>query len=108
MSCTQQTTKTYKTRPSPPFKAPDCPGQTRKGNDGIMYESREAANGKYRWFKKGTKNPKKKKNDTISHLSSDLRRLMIMKTYINEIDSPLELMNLQTLIDQRMNTLLNE
>tara|TARA_Y100000389_G_C16996238_1_gene287345 strand:- start:69 stop:290 length:222 start_codon:yes stop_codon:yes gene_type:complete len=73
-----------------------------------MYESREAANGKYRWFKKGTKNPKKKKNDTISHLSSDLRRLMIMKTYINEIDSPLELMNLQTLIDQRMNTLLNE
>lgn len=100
MTCTQQTTKTYKTRPSPPFKAPDCPGQTRKGNDGIMYESREAANGRYRWFKK---RDSKKKNANISHLV----RLMTMKTYINEIDSPLMLMNLKVLIDQRMNTLLN-
>eukprot|EP00959_Pyramimonas_sp_CCMP1952_P077717 1624504-Pyramimonas_sp.AAC.1 len=51
MSCTALKTKAYTQRPSPPYKAGDCPNQTRKGNDGLMYESRPARNGAYRWFK---------------------------------------------------------
>lgn len=54
MSCQVLTTKPYATRPSPPIKAPDCPNQTRKGNDGLMYESRltQTKTGEtYRWYK---------------------------------------------------------
>eukprot|EP00959_Pyramimonas_sp_CCMP1952_P098003 2048314-Pyramimonas_sp.AAC.1 len=54
MSCQVLTSKPYATRPSPPIKAPDCPNQTRKGNDGLMYESRltQTKTGEtYRWYK---------------------------------------------------------
>ena len=59
MSCKIQTSSKYTERPSPPIKAKDCPGETKKGNDGLMYTSKQSSNGVYRWSKKSTKTTKK-------------------------------------------------
>jgi hypothetical protein len=48
--CRKQTLKKYKSRPSPPFSAQDCPGQTKTGNDGKKYVSVATAGGVYRWI----------------------------------------------------------
>jgi hypothetical protein len=47
--CRKQTLKKYKSRPSPPFSAQDCPGQTKTGNDGKKYVSVVVKGGVYRW-----------------------------------------------------------
>ena len=36
--CVQRTERRYTSRPGPPYHAPDCVGQQKRGNDGIMYE----------------------------------------------------------------------
>ena len=38
MSCTKQTSKKYTERKSPPYKAEECPGDSKKGNDGLMWK----------------------------------------------------------------------
>lgn len=47
--CVAQTTKKYTDRPSPPFPAADCPGLTKKGNNGKMYVSAANVKGIYSW-----------------------------------------------------------
>lgn len=49
--CTRQTTSKYTSRPSPPYPANECCGQTFQGNDGEMYESRMAKNGICKWIR---------------------------------------------------------
>jgi len=49
MQCTRQLSKKYQQRPSPPFPANKCCGQTMQGNDGRLFESRPARNGICRW-----------------------------------------------------------
>jgi hypothetical protein len=51
--CKKQNTKKYMSRPSPPYPARLCFGQTKKGNDGNMYISQITPNYSYvRWIKK--------------------------------------------------------
>jgi hypothetical protein len=47
------TLKKYADRPGPPYHALDCAGETKKGNDGADYVSKESSNGVYRWVKAG-------------------------------------------------------
>jgi histone H3/H4 len=49
--CTRQTTTKYANRPSPPYPANECQGQTFQGNDGEYYNSVMAKNGVYKWVK---------------------------------------------------------
>lgn len=49
--CTQQKSKKYMDRPSPPFPANECCGQEKVGNDGVMYVSRADKNGRCSWKK---------------------------------------------------------
>ena len=66
--CTRQFTQKYMTRGSPPYPANECKGSVKLGNDGYLYESRNASNGVHRWiredFKRSPlskrKSPKKK------------------------------------------------
>ena len=51
--CTKMTLKKYADRPGPPYHAADCAEQTKKGNDGADYVSKEGSNGVYRWVKAG-------------------------------------------------------
>lgn len=55
-----RTSKKYTSRPSPPYPANECCGQTRTGNDGMKYISVETANGVCRWAKAagGGKSPR--------------------------------------------------
>lgn len=49
-SCTNKSNlKKYRERPGPPYAAQDCPGQSKMGNDGRLYESRANKNGVYAW-----------------------------------------------------------
>jgi len=57
--CVRQTAKRYKERPGPPFKAHDCKGQTKVGNDGKPYMSVANAKNIYQW-KKTVKNKGRK------------------------------------------------
>lgn len=57
MSCQAQTKKPYTERPSPPYKAPDCPNEVRRGNDGNMWQSKQTTKGIYRWVKVKTNIP---------------------------------------------------
>jgi hypothetical protein len=52
MVCEEVKTPKYQTRKSPPFHAGKCPGQTKKGKDGV-YESKADARGIYKWIKVG-------------------------------------------------------
>lgn len=52
MNCKKQETSKYISRPSPPFPANECCGQKKKGNDGMVWESKPASNGVCRWVKK--------------------------------------------------------
>jgi hypothetical protein len=52
MPCVRQTAKRYKSRPSPPFHARDCKGETKEGNDGAPYVSVANAKGVFQWIKK--------------------------------------------------------
>jgi hypothetical protein len=45
------TQKKYTSRGSPPYPANECRGLFKTGNDGLVYESRGASNGVYRWIK---------------------------------------------------------
>ena len=47
----RQSSKKYKTRPSPPFKARSKKGKTCKGNDGHMWKSR-SFHGVYKWVRR--------------------------------------------------------
>ena len=61
-SCAKRSTKRHRERPSPPYEANDCPGESKKGNDGLMYQSRpymyDSGRNGYRWYKKNK--PEKK------------------------------------------------
>lgn len=48
-NCIRQTTSKYTSRPSPPYPANDCKGETKKGNDGNMYISKSNAKGIFQW-----------------------------------------------------------
>jgi hypothetical protein len=50
--CIKIKTKKYQTRKGPPFKANDCKGQTKKGNDGYLYVSSVDRRGVYKWVPK--------------------------------------------------------
>jgi hypothetical protein len=52
MSCTEQKTKKYQSRPSPPFPTQACKGLTKKGKDGT-YVSKADTRGIYKWVKVG-------------------------------------------------------
>ena len=60
--CVKQTTKRFTARKSPPFKAENCQGKVRVGNDNEKYISTQISNGSWRWYlvKKPTKSPAKK------------------------------------------------
>mgnify|MGYP000861781163 CR=1 FL=1 len=62
MACKEQTTKKYTSRKSPPYKANECCGETKKGNDGMMYKSKPDKKGVCKWYKLDVKkkSPKKK------------------------------------------------
>ena len=64
-TCVKRTTKRHRERPSPPYESNDCPGESKKGNDGHMYESRkymyDSGRNGYRWYKK---KPEKKTTAT--------------------------------------------
>jgi hypothetical protein len=47
--CVKQTTKKYKTRPSPPYPANKCRNTTKKGNYGNFYKSVSDKKGVYKW-----------------------------------------------------------
>jgi hypothetical protein len=54
MPCEEVKGVKYQTRKSPAFHAGECPGQTKKGKDGV-YESKADARGVYKWVKVGAK-----------------------------------------------------
>ena len=56
--CVRLTAKKYVGRPGPPYHAQDCKGVKKKGNDGLMYVSRAAANGVYRFVAVGAETRK--------------------------------------------------
>ena len=58
MSCKEQTTKKYTGRKSPSYPANECCGETKKGNDGLMYVSKPNKKGICKWYK--VKKPAKK------------------------------------------------
>lgn len=49
MTCEEVKDKKYQARPSPPFHAKDCKGQTKKGRNGRSYLSKADAKGIYKW-----------------------------------------------------------
>ena len=51
--CSPQTTKKYLERPSPPYPANECQGETKNGNDGFPYISVANASGVYSWRRLG-------------------------------------------------------
>lgn len=61
--CSRQTTKKYRTRPSPAYPANLCRGKSKKGHDGRMYVSSRSKNeglAYYRWIRKSNKKVAKK------------------------------------------------
>lgn len=63
-SCTEQKTKKYRSRGSPPYSAMDCKGLTKLGNDGSTYVSKPDKRGIYRWVITNTTRSKYSKNKT--------------------------------------------
>lgn len=61
-ACSKQTTKKYTTRKSPPYKAQECRGKVKEGNDGNLYISKPNKNDVYRWVKKPSKPSKSRKS----------------------------------------------
>lgn len=57
--CVKQTSKKYTERPSPPYSASQCPGETKKGNNGKMFVSVPNKNGVYAWKPKTNSNTNK-------------------------------------------------
>jgi hypothetical protein len=58
----KQTTKKYRERMSPPYKADDFRNRRKKGNDGFMYVSEKREKSKvFRWYR--ISNQKKKIQD---------------------------------------------
>jgi hypothetical protein len=49
--CTEQSTKKYQDRPSPPYPANECHNKRMTGNDGLLYVSQGNKNGVYKWIK---------------------------------------------------------
>ncbi len=49
--CVKETSAKYKSRPSPPYHANDCKGETKPGNDGQTYISKADKHGVYHWVK---------------------------------------------------------
>jgi hypothetical protein len=49
--CVEQFTKKYQERPSPAYPANKCCGESKRGKDGLMYESRADKNGVCTWKK---------------------------------------------------------
>lgn len=47
--CEEVNTKAYQERPSPPFHAAHCKGQTKKGRNGRSYVSKADKRGVYKW-----------------------------------------------------------
>jgi hypothetical protein len=51
LKCKQRTTKKYRTRPSPPYSARECPYKSKTGNDHNKYVSKPSVTGVFRWVK---------------------------------------------------------
>ena len=69
--CTRITLKKYASRPSPPYHARACRGQTKKGNDGKLYKSIADKSGVYTWrslatIKKRREMPRYETHDNYS------------------------------------------
>ena len=67
MVCVEQTTKKYTGRKSPSYPANECCGETKKGNDGLMYVSKPNKKGICKWYKvkkPAKKSPKKQKKQS--------------------------------------------
>jgi len=72
MSCVRLTLKKYTTRPSPPYHASDCKGETIRGNDNKLYTSIADKRGVYTWklqtvTNKTRKQPKGKQSYQTHH-----------------------------------------
>ena len=89
MVCKEQTTKKYTSRKSPPYKANECCGETKKGNDGMMYKSKPDKKGVCKWYKLDVKkkspkkkaSPKKRANKDFDELEYKIREL---RNYANK------------------------
>ena len=55
MVCKKSTDTKYLKRKGPPYPAQNCPGMSKKGNDGLMYKSEPNKNDVYRWMKKSSR-----------------------------------------------------
>jgi hypothetical protein len=85
MNCVKSDDKKYKTRPSPPYPANQCPeGLIKIGNDGNKWIIKKAANGVNRWVKY---------TGTQQHTSKSLQKSIqksIQKPIQKSIQKPLQ------------------
>ena len=63
--CKRETSKKYKSRPAPPYKAEACANRIADGNDNKLYISVADAKGVYKWRKIGAKTRKSKKAPAV-------------------------------------------
>jgi hypothetical protein len=89
IECVERKTLKYMERNSPPYKAGDCQGMKKKGNDGTMYES--VPHGKYyRWVKvknsSSSKNINKVKNSSSSSSIENIKNILRNESYDSLID----------------------
>ena len=74
MSCIEQTTSKYLSRPSPPYPAQECRGKVLTGNDGKLYKSVPAVTGVYRWVRADAVKSKKAEKGSKSVKKSSTRK----------------------------------
>ena len=74
MSCVEQTTSKYLSRPSPPYPAQECRGKVLTGNDGKLYKSVPAVTGVYRWVRADAVKSKKAEKGSKSVKKSSTRK----------------------------------
>ena len=85
--CVERKTSKYKDRNSPPYKASECQGQKKKGNDGSMYKS--VPHGKYyRWVKSKSQSPSPSPSTSITNKSKhdEIRDMLVKENYDSLID----------------------
>ena len=90
MSCVRLTIKKYTTRPSPPYHASDCKGETIRGNDNKLYKSVPDKRGVYTWkletISNKTRKQTKGKNSYQTHYNGDRPFLVEVNQDKKEID----------------------
>ena len=90
MSCVRLTLKKYTTRPSPPYHASDCKGETIRGNDNKLYKSVPDKRGVYTWkletITNKTRKQVKGKKSYQTHHNGDRPFLVEVNSDKKEID----------------------